>query len=305
MKKIIILCHETWGQYLLNDARKQFGLKNVYCVVPLFGSMSSEEYRRQVEQEILNIDSEYLLISDLYSGTTSHIAMSLALQYGVEAICGLSLQTLLYVDKSLDGYDMKGIGKVIEENNIHLCVDLMSQFRETELKEVEVGGKSMPKITFTRVDHRLIHGQVITKWVKIADAKKIIIVDDFLGQDNFMADIYKMAAPSGIDVEILTTQEAGEAFINDKMGDKNIFLLFKNIEMATKAYQCGVKYTKLQLGGVPNEAGKKMIFTAVSLGEQDVQNIQELNSNGVDIILQVVPEEASMSYEDAMKKYHS
>ena len=48
----------------------------------------------------------------------------------------------------------------------------------------------MAKITLVRVDHRLIHGQVITKWVKIAQAQKIIIVDDFLGQDEFMADIY-------------------------------------------------------------------------------------------------------------------
>ena len=53
----------------------------------------------------------------------------------------------------------------------------------------------MANITFARVDHRLIHGQVITKWSKIARAQKILIVDDILGQDSFMVDIYKMAAP--------------------------------------------------------------------------------------------------------------
>ena len=305
MKKVIILCHETWGEYLVADTKKHFGLKNEYCVVPLMSSMSSEEYFKLVEKEVKDMPNKCLLISDLYSGTTSHIAMSIAYQYQAEAICGLSLQTLLYVDKVLETHEVNGIAKVIEDNNQNLCVDLISQLRTTQYNEKEIGGTNMPKITLVRVDHRLIHGQVITKWVKIADAKKIIIVDDYLGQDSFMADIYKMAAPSGIDVEILTTEEAGQAFINDNMGDKNIFLLFKNIEMAIKAYKCGVKYTQLQLGGVPNEAGKKMIFTAVSLGQKDVESIQELHSNGVESVLQVVPEESHMSYDDAIKKYNS
>ena len=82
----------------------------------------------------------------------------------------------------------------------------------------------MAKITLVRVDHRLIHGQVITKWVKIAQAQKIIIVDDFLGQDEFMADIYRMAAPSGVEVAILTAEDAGQAFQNNTLGDKNIFI---------------------------------------------------------------------------------
>jgi len=30
----------------------------------------------------------------------------------------------------------------------------------------------MAEITLARVDHRLIHGQVVTKWLKIAMAKK-------------------------------------------------------------------------------------------------------------------------------------
>lgn len=163
----------------------------------------------------------------------------------------------------------------------------------------------MSKITLVRVDHRLIHGQVVTKWVKIAQAQTIIIVDDFLGQDDFMIDIYKMAAPSGVEVQILTTTEAGEAFKNNQLGNGNILILFKNVDMANKAYKAGLKYEKMQLGGIPNEPGKKMVFTAVSLGEKDVEQLNELKNEGVDIVLQVIPEESSMSYVDAIKKYQS
>ena len=44
----------------------------------------------------------------------------------------------------------------------------------------------MAKISLVRLDSRLIHGQVITKWVKIAKANRIIIIDDELSKDDFI-----------------------------------------------------------------------------------------------------------------------
>ena len=58
----------------------------------------------------------------------------------------------------------------------------------------------MSDIALIRIDSRLIHGQVITKWVKIAKANRIIIIDDELAQDDFMASIYTASAPKGISV---------------------------------------------------------------------------------------------------------
>ena len=46
-----------------------------------------------------------------------------------------------------------------------------------------------------------------------------------------------------------------------------------------------------------------MVFTAVSLGNEDVEQLNELNENGVEIVLQVIPEESSMTYENALKKF--
>lgn len=40
-------------------------------------------------------------------------------------------------------------------------------------------------IVHARIDYRLIHGQVITKWLKRSDANKIIVIDDPLSRDPF------------------------------------------------------------------------------------------------------------------------
>ena len=159
----------------------------------------------------------------------------------------------------------------------------------------------MPNITFARVDHRLIHGQVITKWSKIAAAQKILIVDDVLAQDSFMVDIYKMAAPSGVDVDIKSAEDTARAY----QGSGNVFLLFKSIQTARKAMDAGLELKALQLGGVPAEAGRKIVFQAVALNDADVADLTHMADAGCQITLQVVPEEAGMTLADALKKYNS
>lgn len=98
----------------------------------------------------------------------------------------------------------------------------------------------MANITLTRIDSRLIHGQVIVKWSRIANGNRIVIVDDELEKDSFMVDIYQMAAPSGMSVEIYSTTRAAEEFKKDKIGEGKILLLFRTLAQATKAYEEGL-----------------------------------------------------------------
>lgn len=49
-------------------------------------------------------------------------------------------------------------------------------------------------VKLTRIDYRLIHGQVITKWTNKAAANRIIVVNDELAKDKFMASVYTMSA---------------------------------------------------------------------------------------------------------------
>lgn len=163
----------------------------------------------------------------------------------------------------------------------------------------------MSQIVFSRVDHRLIHGQVITKWVKIAQANGIVIVDDYLGQDAFMLDIYRMSAPVGIKIDIVTAEAAGEKFTNGTFDADKTMLLFKNLEMVRKAFDYGVKIPTLQLGGIPHEAGRVTIIPAISLNQKDVEVLTYLNEHQVVINAQVVPEEAEMKYEAIIKKFNN
>ncbi len=47
----------------------------------------------------------------------------------------------------------------------------------------------MSKIVLSRVDSRLIHGQVVTKWLQQSAANEIVVVSDELEQDEFLQSI--------------------------------------------------------------------------------------------------------------------
>lgn len=161
----------------------------------------------------------------------------------------------------------------------------------------------MNNIKFVRVDHRLIHGQVITKWMKLVQANKIIIVDDILGQDPFMVDIYQMAAPAGVTVEIVDTDKVADLISQDDYQSDRIFLLFKDIQSVKSALSHGLNLTSIQLGGVPFEQGRTKVATAVALLPSEFAFLKEVNDSGCEVYVQIVPEEAKISFADIAKNF--
>ena len=67
----------------------------------------------------------------------------------------------------------------------------------------------MKNIVLTRIDDRLIHGQVVTAWIKQYPINKILIIDDELSQNRLMERIYKAAAPMGVEVLIQCIRSPG------------------------------------------------------------------------------------------------
>ena len=64
------------------------------------------------------------------------------------------------------------------------------------------------EITVIRIDDRLIHGQIITKWIAEARAEQILVVDEKSAADPMLRMILALAVPSGIHLEVLSQEDA-------------------------------------------------------------------------------------------------
>ena len=58
------------------------------------------------------------------------------------------------------------------------------------------GGIYMPNIVLTRIDERLIHGQVATQWSGVVGANLLLVANDKVATDTFRQGLMDMAAPS-------------------------------------------------------------------------------------------------------------
>lgn len=161
----------------------------------------------------------------------------------------------------------------------------------------------MAKISLVRIDSRLIHGQVITKWRKIHKVTKIIIVDNELAKDDFMIHIYETSAPKDVKVKIYDIPKAVRLWEKNQYKDGEVMLLFKDIKTCLELYKLGVPMEYVQLGGLPKAPDKRVILRAVSLGEEDMSLLREFDQRGVEVAIHIVPEEVKMPFTEIEKKY--
>lgn len=59
-------------------------------------------------------------------------------------------------------------------------------------------GNEMAQIVLTRIDNRLIHGQIVTEWCSYVQADVVLVANDAVARDSLRQSLMKMAAPASI-----------------------------------------------------------------------------------------------------------
>lgn len=149
-------------------------------------------------------------------------------------------------------------------------------------------------IVLSRVDERLVHGQVIASWSKYLEIKRIIIADDQLASDSFMTQVLSMAAPAGITVEILTVEKAAEKIEKDLASGEKTMLLFKSLKYALTLTELGVDIQELNIGNIGAGPSRKAISKNVFVSSAEIEIVKQLMEKGVFVYLQMVYSEAKV-----------
>lgn len=161
----------------------------------------------------------------------------------------------------------------------------------------------MAEIVLARIDSRQLHGQVVTKWIPQLEIKKVILINDNLVKDDFMKMIYLNAAPSGVKVEIITAEEAGKLYLENKFGEGKILILIPNLKMLDKSYDAGLRLKELQVGGLGGAPNRKVVLGNITLDGYDVEVLKKVESLGTNIYFQIIPEDSKRKWSEVLKKY--
>ena len=97
-------------------------------------------------------------------------------------------------------------------------------------------------IVLTRIDDRLIHGQVMTSWLNYTSATKIMVVDDRSAQDPFLKTVLKNAVPKNVGLGVFTAEKAANRLIKGFPESDRVIILVKYPATICKMMKLGVKF---------------------------------------------------------------
>lgn len=155
----------------------------------------------------------------------------------------------------------------------------------------------MPNILLTRIDNRLIHGQVGVTWVNHLGANLIVVANDQVANDEVQQDLMDMVVPDVIGTRYFTLQKTIDV-IDMASDDQLIFLVCRTPQDVLKLVEGGVSIKKVNIGNMHFSEGKQQVTSTVSLDESDKEAFRKLHKLGVQLEIRRVPDEKA---EDILK----
>lgn len=153
------------------------------------------------------------------------------------------------------------------------------------------GDKDMtePHILLTRIDNRLVHGQVGVTWTKTLGANLILVANDEASKDVLQQKLMKSTADSsGAQIRFFTLQKTID--IIDKAADRQkIFIVVKTPADARALVEGGVPIKEINVGNMHFAPGKEEVTKKVYVDEQDKTDLMVLVQAGVNVYIQDVP----------------
>lgn len=153
-------------------------------------------------------------------------------------------------------------------------------------------------ILLTRIDNRLVHGQVGITWTKSTGANLIVVVDDEAANDDVQQQLMKMTAESsGADIRFFTVEKT-ISVIHKASDRQKIFIVCKTPEIVRKLVDGGVPVDKLNVGNMHSSLGKRQITKKVYVDDKDMEDLKYLKEKGIDIFIQDVPDDTKIPIDN-------
>ena len=150
----------------------------------------------------------------------------------------------------------------------------------------------MPNIVLTRIDNRLIHGQVATMWTSTVGANLLLVANDAVSKDEFRQNSMDMAAPAAAQTRYFSIEKTIN-IIHKASPSQMIAIICENPQEVLKLVEGGVPIKKVNIGNMHMAEGKHQISKAVCVDQSDIDAFKRLKDLGVELEIRRVPSESA------------
>lgn len=150
----------------------------------------------------------------------------------------------------------------------------------------------MANIVLTRIDNRMIHGQVATQWSGNIGANLLLVANEDVATNQMRQGLMDMAAPSYAQTRYWSLQKTIDT-IHKASDRQKIFLICETPQDVLTLVEGGVPIKKVNIGNMHMAEGKRQVAGSVAVDDSDVAAFKRLQELGVELEIRRVPQESA------------
>lgn len=155
-----------------------------------------------------------------------------------------------------------------------------------------------------RIDDRLIHGQIVTAWIRDSKAQMIIVADDQASADATQKMLLKLVTPKDIALVVEPTKVVAEMLIKNPPSEDSL-LIVRNPKSAYELLSAGVRVDSVNVGNISNSksvSGRKTLLPYIHVEQQDVHFLDLIHQMNIVLDVRAVPTDRSIDGYELIKK---
>lgn len=158
-------------------------------------------------------------------------------------------------------------------------------------------------ISLVRIDDRLLHGQIVTRWSKLLGCKGILIIDDDAAKDPFQTKIFVNSAPAGVKVGVYTMKVGAEKINKAQTVTNGYFVICKTPRTLVELKKLGADFgNTVNVGPMSPRKDTVTVGRNCSLNEDEIAAFQQLEDMGIKIEFQLIPDNAPTGWASVKEK---
>lgn len=145
-------------------------------------------------------------------------------------------------------------------------------------------------IVLTRLDERLIHGQVVLGWGSQIRPDRYVVVDDDLAASEWEQELYRLGAGDA-EVAFHTVAEARDRLAEWRASAPRTVVLLRDVATLLRLAEGGtLRGQGVNLGGLHHGSGRRQVLPYLHLSGEDLSALASLEGDGVQVWAQDLPD---------------
>ena len=144
-------------------------------------------------------------------------------------------------------------------------------------------------LVLARIDERLVHGIVVTQWASAVKAKRIMVVDDQVAQDEPRKAAMRLSKPAGTGMSLIDIETGITNFKAGKYDSHNVLLVVNNVKTLLDLSEQGIAIPKVNIGIMLDRNDRKKLAKNFAASPEELQQLQQLADKGIPVSYQFAP----------------